>query len=153
VLHKQRRGAAHRLRVWQAEDMTSPDYVPLDERAQALFDSTEYATVATLEPGGQPQLSVVWVARDGDRAIFSTTRGRRKTENLERDPRCTLLIFPRAEPYTYLELRGTVEIEDDPASALIEQLSLKYTGNSYTSDAPGTRRVIVRLNPYKLLWH
>jgi len=130
--------------------MTTPSPVPLPPEAKALLDAPEFATVATIEPDGQPQLSVVWIARDGDVPIFSTVPGRRKTDNLERDPRATLLVYPREQPYSYLEVRGSVEILDDPEGALIDELSEKYRGVPY--QGPAEPRVIVRLLPRKVLW-
>jgi len=79
----------------------------LSETARAWLDAKEFATVATIEPDGRPQLSVVWVARDGDDILVSTVIGRRKHLNLERDPRISLLLSPREAPYSYLEVRGT----------------------------------------------
>ncbi|MFM1725522.1 MULTISPECIES: pyridoxamine 5'-phosphate oxidase family protein [Rhodococcus] len=38
----------------------------IPDAAAALIDAPEFATLATVEPGGQPQLSVVWLERDGD---------------------------------------------------------------------------------------
>jgi len=51
----------------------------LSHSAKALFDSPEHATIATIEPDGQPQLSVVWVGRDGDDILVSTVEGAAST--------------------------------------------------------------------------
>ena len=58
----------------------------LSDADTAWFDSTEFATIATIEPDGRPQLSVVWVSRDGDDILVSTVEGRRKHRNLTRRP-------------------------------------------------------------------
>jgi PPOX class probable F420-dependent enzyme len=119
---------------------------PLPKRARDLFDGRNFATVATLQPGGQPQTSVVWVRADGDDVLFSTIKGRRKYANMTRDPRVSVLVFDAADPYSYAEVRGSVEITDDPAAELIEELAQKYTGQSFGA-RPGERRVIVRVRP------
>jgi PPOX class probable F420-dependent enzyme len=118
----------------------------LPERAQELIDGPNFATVSTIQPDGAPQASVVWVKRDGDEVLYSTVKHRRKHKNLLADPRTSLVIFEAANPYEYLEIRGTATITDDPDGALIEELALKYTGESF-QDAPGTQRVIVRVSP------
>jgi PPOX class probable F420-dependent enzyme len=123
------------------------------DEAKALLDRPEFATVATLEPSGQPHLSVVWAGRDGDDILFSTVRGRRKTDNLERDPRLTLLVFSADDPYRYLEVRGSVTLEDDPDQALIEELSHKYLGKAYPWRNEDEKRVVVRLTPAKVVWY
>jgi PPOX class probable F420-dependent enzyme len=82
--------------------------------------------------------------------LFSTIKGRRKYANLRRDPRVSLLVFDPANPYTYAEVRGTAVVTDDPAAELIEQLALKYTGQSFGT-RPGERRVIVRVTPDRVV--
>jgi PPOX class probable F420-dependent enzyme len=119
---------------------------PLPQRAREMFEGRNFATVATLQPDGQPQTSVVWVRADGDDVLFSTIKGRRKYENLVRDPRLSVLVFDAADPYSYTEIRGTAEITDDPDARLIEELSQKYTGRPF-GDRPGEQRVIVRVRP------
>ena len=118
----------------------------LDDRARELLDAPTIATIATVQPDGRPQLSPVWVARDGDDVLFSTTRGRQKPKNLERDPRVGVLVVPPENPYHYLEVRGTATIEEDPEGRLIQELSQKYTGGPY-QDEPGAERLIVRVSP------
>jgi PPOX class probable F420-dependent enzyme len=118
----------------------------LPQAARDLVDRPEYAVVATLEPSGQPHLSVIWVGRDGDDVLFSTLRGRRKTDNLTRNPRCTVLVYPREDPYHYLEIRGTATITDDPEAALIDEMALKYTGKERFGGVRD-RRVVVRVTP------
>ena len=118
-----------------------------------LLDAPEVATLATVEPNGQPHLSVVWLKRDGDDVLISTVRGRRKALNMERDPRATVLVYGKDNPYRYVEIRGTVSVVDDPGGSLIDELSQLYKGAGWTFDAPGTRRVIVRLTPTKVVHH
>jgi PPOX class probable F420-dependent enzyme len=118
----------------------------LPERARELIDGKNFATVATIQPDGAPQASVVWVTRDGDDVLYSTVKHRRKYLNLVADPRTSLVIYEAADPYEYLEIRGTASITDDPDAALIEELAQKYTGESF-QDAPGNQRVIVRVSP------
>ncbi|MHC5262901.1 pyridoxamine 5'-phosphate oxidase family protein [Streptomyces sp. UC4497] len=57
--------------------------------------------VATIQPDGSPQVSPVWAKRDGDDVLFSTTVDRRKTKNLQADPRVTVLVQPADNPYPY----------------------------------------------------
>ena len=127
----------------------------LPEIAKAWFDSAEFATIATIEPDGRPQLSVIWVSRDGDDLLVSTVAGRRKHRNLERDPRCTVLLFPKDAPYSYVEVRGTASMTLEGGRELIDEHARKYTGaERYTAD-DGTDnvRVVVRITPDKVVTH
>jgi PPOX class probable F420-dependent enzyme len=114
--------------------------------ARELFDGPHHVVVATIDPDGRPQSSVVWARTDGDDVLFSTIKGRRKHANLTRDPRLSVLVFDPADPYTYAEVRGTATLTDDPAAELIEELAVKYTGSSF-GERPGEQRVIVRVRP------
>jgi PPOX class probable F420-dependent enzyme len=131
--------------------MTAPSELP--EIARALFDSAEFATLATIEPDGRPHLSVVWVSRDGDDVLVSTVEGRRKHRNLERDPRCTVLVFPRESPYTYVEVRGTASLSYEGGRELIDEHSRKYRGLDRYPGDDGTAnvRVVVRITPDKVV--
>ena len=119
----------------------------------AILDAPEFATLATIQPDGQPHLSVVWVARDGDDLLISTVAGRRKHLNLVRDPRATVLVYPKANPYSYVEVRGTVTLTEEGGRALIDRLNVEYTGGDrYTGDDGSENvRVVVRLTPTKVV--
>jgi PPOX class probable F420-dependent enzyme len=125
----------------------------LPEGARTLLDRPEFATVATIEPDGRPHLSVVWVGRDGDDILFSTIHGRRKALNLQRDPRTTVLVYPQDDPYSYLEVRGTAKVVDDPQKQYIEEMSQKYLGKPYPWHSDEEQRVVVRVTPEKVVWH
>src|SRR6185437_5322218 len=120
--------------------------VVLPDAAKELFDGPNFVTVATIDPDGKPQLSIVWVKRDGDDVLFSTIKGRRKYSNLVRDGRASALVYSAGDPYSYAEVRGAVTLTDDPSADLIHELALKYTGQRF-GDRPGEQRVIVRIVP------
>lgn len=120
----------------------------LPELAKAWLTAKEFVTLATVEPDGRPQLSVVWLTADGDDVLMSTLKGRRKHRNLERDPRATVLLYPKDNPYSYLEVRGSVTMIEDGARELIDELHEKYHGSRpYPYDGPDDVRVVIRLTP------
>ncbi|WP_031525266.1 PPOX class F420-dependent oxidoreductase [Streptomyces sp. NRRL F-5123] len=123
----------------------------LSDNARALFDAKTYATVATVEPDGTPQLSVVWVTRDGDDVLFSTTGDRRKARNLARNPRVTVLAMPEGNPFAYVEIRGTASVTEDEDRGFVDSVSRKYTGAPYSNDGPDTVRLIVRVTPERVV--
>jgi PPOX class probable F420-dependent enzyme len=125
----------------------------LSPSAKVLFDSAEYVTLATIEPTGQPQLSIVWVTRDGDDLLMSTIEGTRKHRNLQRDPRATVLLSPKDAPWIYVEVRGPVTVTGAGGRDLIEALSRKYTDDErYTYDE-GTDhvRLVLRITPTRVV--
>lgn len=122
----------------------------LPDSARDLFNGKNFATVATLNPDGSPQASVVWVKADGDEVLFSTVKGRRKHRNIVRDPRVSIVVIDSADPYRYAEVRGTASIVDDKESQLIQELSRKYTGQDWVEPNPDSERVIIRITPTKV---
>ena len=126
----------------------------LPEQAYPFIDEPEFATIATINPDGQPQLSVVWVERAGNDLVFSTVKGRRKHLNIDRDPRVTILIWPKANPWTYLEVRGTATYTEEGGRELIDRLCRKYTGNDrYTmDDGTDNVRIVVTVTPTKVIF-
>ncbi|MFF9567676.1 PPOX class F420-dependent oxidoreductase [Streptomyces sp. NPDC014685] len=129
----------------------------LSDKLKALLDTPVFVTVATIQPDGSPQVSPVWVKRDGDDVLISTTVGRRKEKNLRRDPRVTVVVQPFDAPYTYAEIRGTAELTPEGGPELIEELSMKYTGKKYAEFNPSSvddaQRVVVRITPRKVVGH
>jgi PPOX class probable F420-dependent enzyme len=119
--------------------------VALTDTARRLLDTTTFATVATLNRDGGPQTSVVWVKRDGDDVLFSTTKQRRKGCNLARDPRISLTLIDPGDPYTHVEIRGRAELTDDPDNALGNELSHKYLGVDAPHDPEWVQRIQVRV--------
>ena len=124
----------------------------LTEETARFFRAPIYPVVTTILPDGSPQSSVVWSRVEDGRVVFSTIRGRRKTRNLERDPRVTLIAHDPQDPYSYVEVRGTVTFEDDPAAALIDDLSRDYDGKPWTR-RPDEERVVVRVTPTTVVAH
>lgn len=124
--------------------------VTLSAATRALVDERNYCVLATINPDGSPQTSVVWVTRDGDDLLFSTLRDRAKERNLRRDPRASVSVWSDADPEVYAEVRGTVTIVEDTGRALANLLSHKYTGEDFPGDAPGKVRVVLRLTPAKV---
>ena len=124
--------------------------VVLDETTRELLDGKNFATVATVNPDGGPQTSVVWILRDGDTVLFSAVASRRKVLNLTRDPRVSLTVFDLANPYQSVELRGTAELTGDPGKSLPRALSQKYLGEDPPPEPDELARVIVRVIPERV---
>jgi PPOX class probable F420-dependent enzyme len=122
----------------------------LNESIRALLDGRNFATVATVNPDGGPQSSVVWVHREADAVLFSTTTSRRKARNLAIDPRISLTIFDLENPYHSAELRGVAELIQDPDRTLPARLSQKYLGEGPPAEPDSVSRLIVSVTATKI---
>jgi PPOX class probable F420-dependent enzyme len=114
-----------------------------------LLESKALANVATIGPGGEPQVNPVWFDWDGTYVYFSQTTTRQKYHNVQRDPRIALSIVDPENPYRYLEVRGSVaRIDPDPNKAFIDKMAQKYLGvEHYPWNRPQDERVVVVVEP------
>ncbi len=129
--------------------------IALSDTVKKYLDETKvFATVATIGRDGHPHLTVIWLERDGDELLYSTTVDRAQAKNLARDPRVTVMLNPPDNPYVYAEIRGTATVTPDLERALPDRLSRKYTGKPYAEFNPASKndgeRVVVRVRPTKI---
>jgi PPOX class probable F420-dependent enzyme len=127
--------------------------IPLHPLLRELLDAKAFAVLATVNPDGGPQSSVIWATYDGEDVIFSTILGRRKTLNMQRDPRVSLCVYDPADPYRYVEIRGRVSMTRDGGPELIQRLSQHYGGEPFQESDPGNIRVVCRITATKVAQH
>jgi PPOX class probable F420-dependent enzyme len=98
---------------------------PVSDAARRFLAEPRFAIVATLNPDGSTLQAVVWYALDGDTIVFNSRVGRQWPTNLVRDPRVSFIV---ADGYDYVEIRGVVEIDEDPirSQAVIAGLTRRY---------------------------
>jgi PPOX class probable F420-dependent enzyme len=120
----------------------------LNDAAKDLLDGPHTTVLATINTDGHPQSSVIFVKREGDTVVFSTIKGRLKTRNMMRDPRVSLLVA--ANVGCYVEIRGTVEISEDPDKKLLHEMYARHMGGTTPPPEPEAERLIVRITPEKL---
>ncbi len=82
--------------------------IKLDEKVKGLVDGKNFRNIATIMSDGSPQVTPVWINRDGDSILVNTAVGRTKQRNSVRDPRVALTIFDQENPYSMAMIRGTV---------------------------------------------
>jgi len=114
-----------------------------------LFEKRAFANLATLMPDGSPQVTPVWVDRDGEMIRVNTAKGRVKDRNMRRDPRVSLAIADPENPYRYLQIRGRViEMTEEGADDHIDRLAMKYMGQEkYPFRSATEVRVICKIQP------
>ena len=118
-----------------------------------LLEQPLPATLVTLMPDGRAQASVVWLLWRNSSLSLNTERGRRKTENMEADPRVTLLVIDPSDQHRYIELRCDVtRVSADGALEHRALLDAEYLGPDHVSDPANDRdeRVVVDLRPVRV---
>jgi PPOX class probable F420-dependent enzyme len=118
----------------------------LSNAAKALVDRPIIANVATVDSQGRPQLTPVWIDRDGDDLRFNTAKGRAKHRNLEHNPSVAVSVIDPDNAYNVVVVRGTVEGTEEGADAHIDALARKYLGvDTYPMRQPGEVRITYRV--------
>jgi len=88
--------------------------------------------LATINPDGSPQVSVVWIGLDGDDIVIGHLPGGQKVKNIARDPRVALTVEAEgANPVgmaNYLIVYGTARLVDGGAPELLQRLAATYVG-------------------------
>ena len=109
-----------------------------------------FAALTTLLSNGHPQTQVMWVDADDQHLLINTEVHRQKFRNVERDPRVTLTIWDKEDPYRFVEVRGEVveKVRGPEARNHIDELSQKYKGEPYRSRIR-SERVILRIAPLR----
>ena len=118
--------------------------------AARILTGPHLSVLTTTNPDGSPQASVIFVKPDDNDILFSTIRGRRKTANMQRDPRVSLLVHGlpgAAGEITYAVISGTVELTDDPEGSFHQVMYDLHMGGAAPPPEPGAERLIVRLRP------
>ena len=126
------------------------NYQYLHSKVVELARGKNFAALSTLLPGGHPQTQVMWVDADDEYLLINTEVHRQKFKNVERDPRVTVAIFDRGNPYSYVEVRGRVvsTVRGPEAREHIDALSRKYEGTDYPTPIQ-SERVILRIEPVR----
>ncbi|MFC5140522.1 PPOX class F420-dependent oxidoreductase [Actinomycetospora rhizophila] len=129
-----------------SETRNGPELHPMTEE---LATGPNFASVSTVLPSGRIQTQILWVGVKDGAVVINTETHRKRFENIERDPRITVLIRDEKDPYRYAEVRGRVErtITGPEAREHVDELARRYTGGDYPPGAIKSERVILRVTP------
>lgn len=121
----------------------------IDDKIKELAQQDNFGTITTLLKDGAPNTQVIWIDADDEFILINTETGRVKFRNVQRDPRVSVVVINKNNPYEYAEVRGRVveTITGDEARSHIDELSMKYTGQAYDPQAIQTERVILKIAP------
>ncbi len=127
----------------------------LDPGVRELAQAPNFATLSVILRSGRPMTHVMWVDADENHVLINTEAHRAKFRAVERDPRVTVTIWQRDDPYTYAEVRGQVveTVRGPEARAHIDSLSRKYRAKDYDDAAITSERVILRIAPETVRFH
>jgi PPOX class probable F420-dependent enzyme len=116
---------------------------------QAL-QGKQFWSLATVNPDGSPQNTIVWVQEKDGKILVNTALGRKKPRNLDSNPRVALAWFNPENPYNAISVQGKVvdRYEGEQAEADIDSAAQKYLGeDTYPWRKEGEQRVSYVIEP------
>ena len=97
-----------------------------------MLESNALAHLATINPDGSPQVSVIWVGLDGDEIIAAHVPNNQKVKNIRRDGRVALTLetgnVNEMGLTEYLVITGTAHITEGGAVDVLRKLAKTYIG-------------------------
>ncbi|HEY6657673.1 MAG TPA: PPOX class F420-dependent oxidoreductase [Nitrososphaeraceae archaeon] len=121
-----------------------------------IIKGKNFAFLGTIMKDGRPQVSPIWIDIDDNNNIilFNTAQGRIKHKNISRDPRVSLSLVDKNNPYSMVTIQGTViEQTTIGADEHIDKLAKKYLNiDRYPSHSPSIKRVICKIKPEKMYY-
>jgi PPOX class probable F420-dependent enzyme len=121
----------------------------LHHELRTIIDAGVHGHLVTLNPYGSPQVTVVWLGRDGDEVLVAHLGQGQKMRNISRDPRVTVSFeAPGANGIgleNYAVLHGTARITDGGAPELLQALAPKFLGPGVKfppMDSPPSGRIV-----------
>ena len=120
-------------------------------QAAFLHEEPNLAVVTALRENGTPHQTVVWVDWDGEHVVLNLNNFRAKLAYLRRDPRVSVLVLDRHDPFRWLGVEGTVaEITPEGAyEHIVRQAGVYLRRDSYPLKE-GEERILVRIAPTRV---
>jgi len=120
--------------------------IALPPSVKKLLEDKAYGHVVTFDAQGKPQFTMVWMDVEGDEVLFNTADGRKKPQNLRRDPRVIVSVQDRHDPQAYAVFHGSARVTEAGADAHIDKLAKRFlNADKYPFRQPGEKRLIIRI--------
>ena len=98
------------------------------DEIRSFLNERRFAVLATLNPNGTIQQSVMWYRLDGDTIVMNTAKGRIKYRNIADNPAISICVEDELRSVT---IAGKVSIDEDPVTGLAE---IQRIGRRYDSE-------------------
>jgi PPOX class probable F420-dependent enzyme len=116
-----------------------------------LLEAPSPAVLATTRNDGSPYTSPVWFRWTGEAFEVVIALGDVKLRHLERDPRCSLVVFEAVPPFRGVEARGEGTLTHGDVTESRRSIAGRYLGREDGERFAAARRskpgVLLRLVP------
>lgn len=98
----------------------------------AAVDAGQHGHLVTINADGSPQVTVIWLGRDGDELLVAHLGSGQKVRNIERDPRVVVSFeMPGTNAiglHNYAVIHGTARITPGGGPQLLQELAPRFLG-------------------------
>jgi len=98
----------------------------------AAIDAGVHGHLVTVNPDGSPQVTIIWLGRDGDELLVAHLGDGQKIRNVLRDPRVVVSFeMAGSNPIgleNYAVLHGTARVTEGGAPELLQHLAERFLG-------------------------
>ena len=123
-------------------------------QAAFLHEEPNLAVVAALREDGKPHQTPVWVDWDDEHVLLNLNNFRAKLEHLRHDPRVSVLVLDRNDPFRWIAIEGKVdEIATEGAFEHIVRQAGVYLGRAEYTLQEGEERILVKIEPERIEPH
>ncbi|MEB4211106.1 PPOX class F420-dependent oxidoreductase [Mycobacterium sp. 94-17] len=123
----------------------------IPESHRDLVEAPLVASLSTVGADGTPQVTAIWFVTEGDTVKASLVTSRQKYKNVIAHPQATLFIIDPSNPFRTLEIRGAVEVGEDPKLELFENILRHYGHDPAAFPGPREGRVAITLLPSRIV--
>jgi PPOX class probable F420-dependent enzyme len=121
------------------------------ESHRDLLEAAGVCVLSTIEPDGGPQMTATWYLLDDDGQLkFSLNGARRKVQNLQREPKLSVIFVDPEDSMRYLEIRGDASLAVDEDCSFRDRVGEKYGMDVSVLDKPGDTRYVVTVEPRRV---
>lgn len=128
----------------------------LNDDARRALEGKNFWSLATINPDGSPQNTVVWADTRDSKIVVNSALGRKKPRNLEQNPKVALSWYDPEAPYEPISIQGRVveSYTGDQAEADIDSLAKKYIDKDvYPWRKEGEQRITFLIEPTHVSSH
>lgn len=115
----------------------------------AAIDAGQHGHLVTINPDGSPQVTLIWLGRDGDELLVAHLGSGQKVRNIERDPRVSVSFEMAGASqiglHNYAVIHGTARLTTGGAAQLLQELAPRFLGEGVKfppMDNPPTGRIV-----------
>ncbi len=118
-----------------------------------LIDGPNFAQVATTRDNRGPKVDTVWIGREGNTLIITSTRSSIKVQNILRNGHVAIALTNARDPYEQAQIDGKlIAIRNDENMETVDAIAMKYIGKPFPQ-RHHKERVALVIEPTSIRYH